>query len=434
MPSTALAGVGGAGIVGAGLSVVDSGSITGGTSTLGQANALTFTGGTNSLTLESGYSITGKVVAFSSADTLALGGTTNASFDVSQIGVQYLGFGIFQKTGSSIWTLTGTNAAALPWTIDAGTLAVNGAMANATMTVNSGGALAGTGMVGATTINNGGTLAPGPIGGIGTLTINGSLAFASGALYVVNLNPTTSSFATVTGTASLAGTVQANFAAGSYLTKQYVILQSTGISGTFSGLTTLMLDPFVNGRGNVGGVGGGALGFVPEQRDNLPPDVALAYASILNKAPVLVPFEQRWSARGSAYGGANGTNGDAAVGSNNTTASTFGFAGGMDYHFTPYTVAGFALAGAGTNWGLANALGTGHSDALQVGAYGINWFGPAYLAAALAFSTHWFTTNRSALGDALTANFIGQSYGARVEGGWRYAVLPPFGVTPYGAV
>jgi hypothetical protein len=60
--------------------------------------------------------------------------------------------------------------------------------------------------------------------------------------------------------------------------------------------------------------------------------------------------------------------------------------------------------------------------------------GPAYLAGALSFSNHWFTTNRSALGDALTANFVGQGYGARLEGGYRYAVLPAFAVTPYGAV
>src|SRR6516162_3624618 len=53
----------------------------------------------------------------------------------------------------------------------------------------------------------------------------------------------------------------------------------------------LMLDPFVNGRANVGGVGGGAIGFAPEQQASLPEDVALAYASILNKAPVLQPFE-----------------------------------------------------------------------------------------------------------------------------------------------
>ena len=85
---------------------------------------------------------------------------------------------------------------------------------------------------------SGGTLAPGTAGVPGTsMTITGNLAFQSGALYVVYLNPTTSTFANVTGTASLAGTVNANFASGSYLTKQYVILQSAGISGTFSGLS-----------------------------------------------------------------------------------------------------------------------------------------------------------------------------------------------------
>ena len=195
---------------------------------------------------------------------------------------------------------------------------------------------------------------------------------------------------------------------------------------------TLMLDPFVNGRANFGG--GTALGFAPDEQTNLPPDVALAYASIINKAPVLQPFEQRWTAWGSAFGGANNANGNAAAGTNNITAATYGFASGMDYHVSPTTVVGFALAGAGTNWGLANALGTGRSDAFQAGAYGISWLGPAYVAGALSFSNHWFTTNRTALGDALTANFVGQGYGARLEGGYRVAVLPVLGVTPYGAV
>ena len=86
------------------------------------------------------------------------------------------------------------------------------------------------------------------------------------------------------------------------------------------------------------------------------------------------------------------------------------------------------------DWGLANALGNGRSDAFQVGAYGITWFGPAYLAGALAFTNHWFTTSRSALGDQLIANLDGQSYGARFEAGYRYGVLPTFGVTPYGAL
>ena len=167
---------------------------------------------------------------------------------------------------------------------------------------------------------------------------------------------------------------------------------------------------------------------------SLPPDVALAYASILNKAPSPAAFEQRWTAWGAGFGGSNRANGDPTVGSNNVTASTFGFAAGMDYHVSPATVVGFALAGAGTNWGLANALGTGRSDAFQAGGYGISRFGPAYVAGALAFTNHWFTTNRSALGDQLSANFVGQSYGARLESGYRVGVLPVLGVTPYGAV
>jgi outer membrane autotransporter protein len=106
----------------------------------------------------------------------------------------------------------------------------------------------------------------------------------------------------------------------------------------------------------------------------------------------------------------------------------------MDYHVTPNTILGFALAGGGTNWGLASGLGTGRSDAAQAGVYGITYAGPAYLAGALAFTNHWFTTSRSALGDQLTANFDGQSYGARLEGGYRFGVLPTLGVTPYAAL
>jgi len=44
------------------------------------------------------------------------------------------------------------------------------------------------------------------------------------------------------------------------------------------------------------------------------------------------------------------------------------------------------------------------------------------------------TTNRSAFGDSIAASFAGQSYGARFEGGYRVAVMPVLGVTPYGAV
>ncbi len=68
------------------------------------------------------------------------------------------------------------------------------------------------------------------------MTIAGNLAFASGAIYLVQVNPSTASFATVTGTATLGGaSVNAVFANGSYISKTYTILTASGgVSGTFA--------------------------------------------------------------------------------------------------------------------------------------------------------------------------------------------------------
>jgi uncharacterized protein with beta-barrel porin domain len=197
----------------------------------------------------------------------------------------------------------------------------------------------------------------------------------------------------------------------------------------------LMLDPFVDGRGG-SSTSGGTLGFAPDQQAQFPPDLALAYAGLL-KAPAPQTFAQRWSAWAAGFGGSATANGDPVVGSSNVTTSTYGYAAGLDYHYSPDTVFGFSLAGGGTNWNLANALGTGRSDALLAGIYGVTHQGPWYLGGALAFANNWFTTNRTALGDQLTASFQGQSYSARLEGGYRFA-LPVYhdavGVTPYAAV
>jgi len=196
----------------------------------------------------------------------------------------------------------------------------------------------------------------------------------------------------------------------------------------------LMVDPFVDGRlgGGVGGVGGQAVGFAAAEQASLPPDIALAYAGVL-KAPPPAPFAQRWTAWGASYGGGNWGSGNAVVGSSNVATQVYGLAAGLDYHYSPDTIFGFALGGGGTNWGLSSG-GGGRSDAFQAGVYGITRSGPAYLSTALAFANHWMTTNRSAMGDTLTANFDAQSYGARVEGGYRYAMLPTLGVTPYAAL
>jgi uncharacterized protein with beta-barrel porin domain len=202
----------------------------------------------------------------------------------------------------------------------------------------------------------------------------------------------------------------------------------------------LLLDPSADGQGG-GGSGSQVSQFAPEQDSSLPPDIALAYAHALRQKPPPSAqpedFEQRWSAWASGFGGSGTTDGNASVGSNNVTATDYGYAAGLTYHLTPATSYGFALAGGGTNWSLAQSLGSGRSDSFQAGVYGTTHFGPAYLSGALAFANHWFTTNRIAMGDDLTANFQGQSYAARGEAGYRYAVpLTGYivGVTPYAAL
>jgi T5SS/PEP-CTERM-associated repeat protein len=464
------------------------------------------------------------------------------------------------QIGSGATTLTGINTYTGPTTVNAGSLIVNGSTALSSLTtVNSGAALLGSGTVGSTVINAGGFLVPGPPGVPGTMTVAGNLAFQSGALYVVQVNPTTASNTNVSGTASLAGTVGAIFAPGSYMVRSYTILTSGGRTGTFDALATpglpagfqaslsypgnnvllnltarlvpettpptptppttippvpglpplppqssaplptftvnelnvghaidnffnnggalppafvplfgltgsnltyaldqlsgeaatgaqkvafqltdqflnLMLDPFVDGRSGVGGADHPALGFAPE-RETMPTDIALAYASVFKgpRAPAPV-YEPRWTVWGGAYGGSNRTSGDIAIiGSHDLSARTVGFAGGFDYRLTPDTVVGLAFAGGGTNWSLSQGLGGGKSDAFQAGIYGATKYGPAYLAAAFAFTNHWMSTDRLAFGDHLTADFNAQSYGGRLEGGYRFAT-PYLGITPYAAI
>jgi autotransporter-associated beta strand protein len=476
--------------------------------------------------------------------TLTTGGdNTSTTFSgtlmdngVNQLSLVKAGAGTFTLSGPS--TYTGTT------TVNAGTLSVNGSIASSSgLTVNAGGTIGGNGILPSTTIN-GGTLAPG--NSIGTLTIQGNLVLTAAAAYIVEVSPTQADRTNVTGTATLAGTVQAVFGPGSYVVRTYTILSAAGgRSGTFGSLTTsglpagfaaslsytgtdailnltavlgqqptapgqqplpngglsqnqfnvastlnnffnnggtlppnflnvfgltgsnltnaltllsgeaatgaqqgafklmdqflsLMLDPFVDGRSGVGGAGGPALGFAPD-RPELPEEIALAYSKVM-KTPVfksapITTFEQRWTAWGAGYGGYNKTSGDpAVVGSHDLIARTFGYAAGLDYHVSRDSVVGVALAGGGTNWSLAQGLGSGSSDAFQAGAYAATRSGPAYLAASLAFANHWMSTDRyAAFGDHLTADFKAQSFGGRVETGYRFGV-PVAGVTPYAAI
>ncbi len=212
---------------------------------------------------------------------------------------------------------------------------------------------------------------------------------------------------------------------------------------------SVLVDPFVDGRGGddfpdspsgVMTTNGGPLAYA-DQTQNASPAQRAMMALAVTKGPAPLVYQPHYSAWVSGYGGIGNFSGSATVGSHNVTAAAYGSAAGLDYHVNANTVIGLALAGAGMNWGLSDGLGGGQGDAFQAGVYGSTRFGRFYVAGAFGFANHWITTNRQALGDSLSANFDAQSYGGRIEGGYRIPValpLPilqsPVTIVPYAAV
>jgi outer membrane autotransporter protein len=111
-------GLGGAGVSGSGLAIINSGLIAGGVAADGtQANAITFTGGSNTLTMQPGGSLNGNIGVTGSV-------TFNQSTAVTLPNV-ITGAGSVIQNGGGTLTLTGTNAYTGGTFFTAGALAVS---------------------------------------------------------------------------------------------------------------------------------------------------------------------------------------------------------------------------------------------------------------------------------------------------------------------
>ena len=507
--------------------------------------------GAGTLTLTAVNPITGEVVI--DAGTLALSGASqvseasrvvaNATFDISGVssgasiqslaggGTVSLGgqrltltaandsfSGVIQGTGGftlsgGTETLSGTNTYSGATNVNAGTLNVEGSIASSSLTtVNAGAVLMGTGTVGNTVIETDGVLLPGN-GTPGTvMTVSGNLTFQSGAQYVVNINPATSSLTNVSGTATLGGaTVNAVYTDGSYVPKRYTILTTgSGVNGTFDGLVNTNLpsnfSPSLTYDANNAYLDL-ALSYDPSGPDygrhlninqrnvantlvdffNRTDGIPLAFGALspagltqvsgelatgtqqttfdamtqfmgvmtdasgagrdfaacgdagaanYSKAPRTADcFASRWNVWAAGYGGGRTTDGNAVIGSNTATSRVYGVAVGADYRISPDTWAGFALAGGGTNFSLANALGSGRSDLFQAGAFVHHDMGAAYVTGALAYGWQDITTDRNVTVDGLDrlrARFNANAFSGRLESGYRFATVWG-GLTPYAA-
>ena len=207
---------------------------------------------------------------------------------------------------------------------------------------------------------------------------------------------------------------------------------TAGTTQTTNSFLGLVLNPFAGAPGG----NGGAIGYAREfGAGTVSPEAAAAYAAVTPKDRRRDTFDRRWSMWAQGYGGYNKTSSDAAAGTTDTTATTYGVVTGFDYRVDASLMVGFALGGGGTNWSLAQGLGGGRSDAFQVGLYGTKQFGAAYLAAALSYAWHDVTTDRNVTisgTDKLEAKFQANNFSGRLESGYRFDV-PLIALTPYAA-
>jgi autotransporter-associated beta strand protein len=205
--------------------------------------------------------------------------------------------------------------------------------------------------------------------------------------------------------------------------------------GSFNAMTMFMgqlTDPSSAGRSEAAAADG-ASSFAADDTGAAKRSGAAreAFAAI---APPSQSFEQRWSVWSGGYGGTQSTDGNTVTGTGTATSRVYGGIGGADYRISQDMLVGFALAGGGTSFGVANG-GSGRSDMFQAGAFARYNPGAFYLAGALAYGWQDVTTDRTVAVagiDRLQARFNASTFAGRVEGGYRFAT-PWMGLTPYAA-
>jgi autotransporter-associated beta strand protein len=169
-------------------------------------------------------------------------GSNNISTEVSGViadgGASGGNSASLNKVGTGTLTLSGQNTLTGFVDVAGGALIVNGSMPSLFgIDVDNGALLGGTGIISRTEVHDGGTFAPG--GNAGPLTVQGPLSLSTAATYLVQIAPTWSGRANVSGEANIGGTVQAVFGPVSVVNQRYTILSATGgVTGTFASLTT----------------------------------------------------------------------------------------------------------------------------------------------------------------------------------------------------
>ncbi|MDO9353601.1 MAG: autotransporter domain-containing protein, partial [Solirubrobacteraceae bacterium] len=374
--NSGMAGNGGIGISGTGLTIDNTGgTISGGLANGGigaRANGVQFNGGSNAI---GGGVINGNIV-------VAFGSTFAPTLASSAIGT-----GAPVVNGSIVFT-PGTQyvVRVSPTTSDSLTVSGNANLFGAGATANfEAGAYVARQytILTATSGLNGATFNTFTTNNLPANT-NASLSYSATSVFInLALNFATPGGALTTNQQNVANAVTNYFnstggvpAAFAALTTDQ-LAQAAGETAVGSQQTSFAaMNQFINllGDRTIDGRDAGQANAIP-----FADDAGMAYASTRRKSPAQIaidrkaplkarPFEARWSLWAAGYGGDQTTSGDGVTGSSRTRSQFYAVAGGADYRFTPDTIAGFALAGGGTNFNVGN-VGSGKSDLFQAGAF-----------------------------------------------------------------
>lgn len=188
----------------------------------------------NNIQLTAGKSITNQFTVDTNGFNMTLSGVISTNVPQNELNQPGL-----TKNGAGTLTLTGTNTYRGATIINAGTLVVNGSIANtSSVTIANGAKLGGNAAIPNLTVQSGARISPG--NSIGTVTIAGNLTLNAGSITEIEIQQNLSDRIIVGGTASLAGTLQLVALGGPYVfaTPYTIITAAGGRTGTFATVNT----------------------------------------------------------------------------------------------------------------------------------------------------------------------------------------------------
>jgi len=145
--------------------------------------------------------------------------------------------------------------------------------------------------------------------------------------------------------------------------------------------------------------------------------------------PYPLPAAGDWTIWASGFGGLSRVDGNASSGTHDRTTTDFGVAFGFERQLSTDTMFGLAVSGGGTDFELADSLGSGQSAMLQAALYARSDFDQAYLAGALAVGVHRVSLDRFltfAGNDHYTADFDATGVAGEVEAGYHVGWFTPY--------